>query len=434
MTRRRSSRLRGFVVLAIALLLGAVCIAAAGAAKRGDVTLEIWSPENRTEDGQAHSWLISQFESENPGIKIKYTITSWDDHMTKIQAAAAAHNMPDIIYSWQPNTLALEQQRLLVDVTDIWKKLGPKTFPAGQVQDLRFNGRFFAVPFFGVPHAFWYRKDWFQQAGLSPPKTWSEIVQAARKLTGNGRYGLCLFNKDLDAYYMIDHMIAAGAEPFSRSGKIAINSPGTIRALEFIKTINDQKLTPPGWTAWNMDDAKLPFLAGKCGMKIDSTSFLNSITTQNPGLANKIGLFPIPLDGARFAGLAGASTYSIAAQSDHQAEAKKFLEFLFRPDVYTNFIAREVLGFVPVDSKVALGKGLYGAPRITPFASVYKAAYLAMNNGRPTLPTYPKTAAASSKAYNEALYSAMGERIYSGESPEDVAAWAAERLEEIQKR
>src|SRR6266851_5157107 len=102
--RRRTMQL---LLAAVAVLvLSAVAVTSAGAGKRDQVTLEIWSPENRAEDGQAHAWLISQFQKENPGIDVKYTITSWDDHFNKIQAAAAAHNLPDIMYSWQPNTLS----------------------------------------------------------------------------------------------------------------------------------------------------------------------------------------------------------------------------------------------------------------------------------------------------------------------------------------
>jgi ABC-type glycerol-3-phosphate transport system substrate-binding protein len=427
--RRRTMQLL-FAAVAV-LVLSAVAVTSAGAGKRDQVTLEIWSPENRAEDGQAHAWLIQQFQKENPGIDVKYTITSWDDHFNKIQAAAAAHNLPDIMYSWQPNTLSVQQQGLITDITDVWNQVGLSKFPPAQVQDLRTGTKFYSIPFFGVPHAFWYRKDWFAEAHISPPTTWDGIVQAAKKLTGKGRYGICLFNKDLDAYYIIDHMIAAGAEPFDSKGNIAINTPGTVRVLQFIKTINDQKLTAPGWTAWNMDDAKLPFLAGKCGMKIDSTSFLNAVVNNNPELVDKIGLFPIPLDGGKFAGLAGASSYTISAQTKHPAEAKKFLEFLFRPDVYTNFMAREVLGFIPVNSKVALGNGLYRSPRISKFASVYKAAYVAMNRGRPGIPVYAKTAVAAAKVYNQTVYSEMGARIYKGEDPKAVAAWAAKRIKEI---
>ncbi len=398
------------------------------------ITLTIWSPENRPDDATAHQWLIQQFEAANPNITVQITTTSWDAHFAKIDAAAAAGNLPDIVYTWQPNTAALMAKGMLADITDVYNTLGPDNFPAGERQVLSQNGKMYAIPFIGYPHALWYRKDWFSQAGLQAPQSWTDIVNDAKALTNSNHYGICLFDKGLDAYYVTDLMLAAGAQAFDAQGNVTINSPATVNVLNFIKTINDQHLTPAGWTAMNMDDAKLPFIAGKCAMKIDSASFLGALQANNADLLPNVGVVPIPLNGGQYAGWAGTSQYGITAASPHQAAAKAFLEFMFQAQNYTGFIGREVLGFVPEFKPVADGTDFYNQGRIKPLADIYKAAAKAAATGYAG-PTYgdPSVSKQNALVYNQQVYSEMGARIEQGQSPQSVAAWAATRIAELLK-
>jgi ABC-type glycerol-3-phosphate transport system substrate-binding protein len=55
-----------------------------------------------------------------------------------------------------------------------------------------FDGKVYAVPFFQVAVALYYRKDFFREAGLDPnrpPRDWDELYEYARKLTKKGRFG-----------------------------------------------------------------------------------------------------------------------------------------------------------------------------------------------------------------------------------------------------
>ena len=227
-------------------------------------------------------------------------------------------------------------------------------------------------------------------------------------------------------------MLAAGAEAFDETGAVAIDSPETVKVLEFIKTVNDEGLTPEGWMAMNMDDAKLPFIAGKCAMKIDSASFLGTLATDNPDLLPSVGVAPIPLDGGEYAGWAGASAYGVAEASAHQAEAKQFLEFMFQPEIYGGFIGRQVLGFQPELKAVAEDPAFYEQERIAPLADIYRGAAAAAAGGYPGATYAPAgTADLNAQVYNQQVYSEMAARIEQGQTPEEVAAWAATRIAEI---
>lgn len=320
----------------------------------------------------------------------------------------------------------------LADLTDVWEAIGTDNLPAGEREVLSNEDGTFAIPFIGYPHALFYRADWFAEAGLEAPETWDDIIAAARALTDDERSGICLFGKGLDAYYVTDLMLAAGAQAFDAEGNITIDSPETIKVLEFIKTISDEGLTPAGWTAMNMDDAKLPFIAEKCAMKIDSASFLGTLNLDNPELLANVGVVPIPLNGGQYAGWAGASAYAVTEASPNQAAAKSFLEFMFQPDIYTGFIAREVLGFQPELKAVAESSEFYEQERIAPLADIYRGAAAAAGGGYPGA-TYsaPGTSNENALVYNQQVYAEMAARIEQGEEPAAVAAWAAQRIGEL---
>lgn len=428
--RRGGARVAGAVAAAVAL--SAMGGLSGVASAQDQVTLEIWSPENRPDDAAAHAWLIEQFEAANPGIKVELTITSWDDHFAKIDAATAAGNLPDIVYAWQPNTAALMDKGALTDITDVWEAIGVDNLPAGEHEVLTRDGKTYAIPFIGYPHALWYRSDWFEAAGLAAPASWDDMLAAARALTNDERKGICLFAKGLDSYYVTDHMLAAGAQAFDETGAVAIDSPETIKVLEFIKAVNDEGLTPEGWTAMNMDDAKLPFIADKCAMKIDSASFLGSLASDNPDLIPNVSVVPIPLDGGQYAGWAGSSAYAVTAGSAHPDEAKAFLRFMFQPEVYSGFIGREVLGFQPELKTVADDPEFYAQERIAPLADIYRGAAAAAAGGYPGA-TYASAGNADldAQVYNQQVYSEMAARIQQGQSPQEVASWAATRIAEI---
>ena len=64
----------------------------------------------------------------------------------------------------------------------------------GRAAGLSLDGKLYAAPFYGESSMVMYRKDLFEKAGLTMPDapTWDFVADAARKITGDGVYGICL--------------------------------------------------------------------------------------------------------------------------------------------------------------------------------------------------------------------------------------------------
>lgn len=54
----------------------------------------------------------------------------------------------------------------------------------------RHRGETVRIPHNYEPQYFWYRKDWFDRAGLKPPETWEELVEVGKHFTRDGVWGL----------------------------------------------------------------------------------------------------------------------------------------------------------------------------------------------------------------------------------------------------
>lgn len=405
---------------------------AAPGVAQAKTTLTLWSPENRDADAEAHRWLIAEFEKAYPDLTVEITTTTWEGHVAKLQAAKAANTLPDLIYTWQ--TLQLATEGILQPIDDVWETVGKQNIAEFyHLAQKDKDGRFAGIPFFSVPHVLYYRSDWLAEKGLDVPRKWDTFKAAAAALTdpASQRFGVVLYSRGLDHYWLTDLMIGNDAHVFAEDKKtVVLNSPNTIEVLQLIKEINHNKWTPDGWTAWNMDDAKLPYLKGSIGMKIDSTSFADTINKDAPDLVANISVTPVPNNRGSKNAQAGASAYGMSATTRHRDEAKAFLEFMFKPEIYAGFLGREVLGFMPVYEPVGSDPAFYEQPRVKVVEGIYRGGAEAAKNGWELDFEYGPNVLLQ-KVYNAQIFSKMLGRIYQGESPAQVASWGAEEIKAL---
>ncbi|RYG24761.1 extracellular solute-binding protein [bacterium] len=107
-----------------------------------------------------------------------------------------------------------------------------------------YDGKRYAVPFFQVAVALYYRKDMFAAAGLDPerpPKDWDEFRDYARRLTIPGRYG---FELGSQSYQWQNFLYQAGGEVVLQDPngrwRSAINTSEAAKALDFYRELATQ--------------------------------------------------------------------------------------------------------------------------------------------------------------------------------------------------
>lgn len=116
-----------------------------------------------------------------------------------------------------------------------------------------YDGKIYAMPFYQVAQALYFRKDHFREAGLDPnrpPQNWEEFYEYGKKLTESkaGRSGF-VFEQGLGgkAYWWTNFVWQAGGEVLQPAengySKAVVASPEAAKALDFYR-----KLVKDTWT------------------------------------------------------------------------------------------------------------------------------------------------------------------------------------------
>jgi multiple sugar transport system substrate-binding protein len=105
---------------------------------------------------------------------------------------------PDVIESVLEGMIAYQRAGLLEPINDLFDQWADKDqFIPSTIKALTINGKLYGVPYNTNVRVLLYRKDLFQKYGLTPPKTWDELLKDAATISSkeSGVQGLGLTTK-----------------------------------------------------------------------------------------------------------------------------------------------------------------------------------------------------------------------------------------------
>ncbi|QIZ36830.1 sugar ABC transporter substrate-binding protein [Saccharopolyspora sp. ASAGF58] len=236
------SRIKKLTLLACTALLTLTGCAGAGALGSGGRTLVIAIVSNpQMEDAIA---LSDQFERDNPGIKLKFVQLPENQARAKITASTATEGGEfDVVMISNYETPQWAANGWLENLQPYIEKsrgYDPGDFIPSIRDSLSYQGSMYAVPFYGESSFLAYRKDLFEQAGLTMPErpTWQQIADFAAKLDNKaaGVSGICLRGKPGWGESLAPFSTVAntfGARWFDENWNAQLTSPEFRSAAEF---------------------------------------------------------------------------------------------------------------------------------------------------------------------------------------------------------
>ena len=129
--------------------------------------------------------MVERFGEMNPDLNIELTIIDREAYKTQIRNFLTA-NAPDVANWYAANRmLPYVEAGLFEDISDVWD---------GQISEelastkgaLTIDGKQYGVPYTYYQWGVYYRKDIFDQYGLSEPATWAEELANCQTLLDNG--------------------------------------------------------------------------------------------------------------------------------------------------------------------------------------------------------------------------------------------------------
>jgi ABC-type glycerol-3-phosphate transport system substrate-binding protein len=294
--------------------------------------------------------LIAQFESANPGAKVKLQTVSWTDINQKVTTLVSTNQAPDILNLDAYANFAGD--KLLLPADEV---LSPDT-QSDFIQKFADNGKYegtqYGIPFVGSVRGLFYNKDMFKKAGIKePPKTWDQLRADAEKIKAQGGtgYGMPLGPEEAQAEFSL-FMWGNGGD-WVDGDTWTITKPQNVQALEFMNELaNQDKVTQPNPGTTNRTDLWKVFGAGKIGMVMGSNFYPVLLKDQNPKL--NYGVAPVPVNGSNEPVTLGVEDYLMAFNTTkNKPVVKAFLDFVFKKQNYGRVIDTE--GFLPVTKSVS---------------------------------------------------------------------------------
>src|SRR5690606_18778222 len=186
--------------------------------------------------------MIADFQKDNPDIKVNAIYSgNYDDTRVRALSALKSGEPAQIAVLFSIDAYDLIEQEIITPFDEVVKddagKAWLQSFYPAPMANGEIEGNIWGIPFQRSTIVAYYNKDKFKEAELdpeSPPKTWDEMVDAGKKLTKDGTYGLMIPSTGY-AYWMFQALaIQNGKELMSADGlETYFDDPAAIEALDF---------------------------------------------------------------------------------------------------------------------------------------------------------------------------------------------------------
>jgi multiple sugar transport system substrate-binding protein len=241
---------RGVYPAVLCLALCALLLVPAFSQAQAPVTVSYWLWLDDPTDPMFPA-LIKEFNDSHPGIRVVPQVIPLDQFHDKLVTAISAGSGPDAsrFKDWWLGEFvqagALEPLSPYIAHWSGRNDVIANLWSTGRISP---TGLIYMMPHQFITFYLYYRKDWFQQNGLQPPRTFDEFVTAAKRLTdpAHNRYGFGLRGGAGGQDQWLAFMVAGGARVVDRLGRVVVNSPKAVEVNQwYIDLYRTLKVTPP---------------------------------------------------------------------------------------------------------------------------------------------------------------------------------------------
>lgn len=289
---------------------------------------------------------VDRFKADNPNVDVEVSVLQNDPFKTKLKVAMGAGNPPCIFPSWGGGPLyEYVKAGQVVDLTEMMNKDNYKDrFVDASFSNVTFDNKIYGVPVENSAIAvIWYNKKIFSDLGLTPPKTWAELMTIVDTLNKNGIAPFSMANKtkwpsSMFYMYLVDRL--GGPEVFAKAATRtggSFEDPVFVQAGKMIQDLVNAKGFVEGFNGLDYDTGQSRQLlySGKAAMELMGSWELSGIQGENPDFfKNNLAFFPFPAvdggkgDASNVVGTVGDNFYSISSKCANPEAAFKLIQYL----------------------------------------------------------------------------------------------------------
>jgi len=343
------------VLLSIGLFTGGLFAAGqkegAVETKKEVVNIRLWQHLDNPDAPYFYN-LIDKFNETHPDIHVEFELIPWGGAYDLYTTSLVVGDAADVIFyatpTWGSAFWDMGVIEPLDDYISKWDKADQIEETAWASSRISEGDPIFGIPVVSLPNVMYYRKDWFQQLGISEPKTKEDFLIAAKKITENipGAYGFGMRGARGGTGQMLGFILpTVGNKWFDENGNSNFRKPEAIAAAKwYIDLHRVHKVTPPSAPSDGFAEIMDGFRSGLTGM------IVHHIMSANDHLAalgeDKVGVMYVPeVNGNRWCE-AGLHHYVIPKSSKNKEAAFTFASWMAEAEQAAYF--GHYVGSVPV--------------------------------------------------------------------------------------
>lgn len=312
--------------------------------------------------------MIEKFQAKHPDIKVNLVTAgaNYEEIAQKFQTAQAAKSgLPALVvlsdvwwfrYYLNDSIIPLDSliSQLNIPLDD---------FRTSLVNDYKYDGQQWALPYGRSTPLFYYNKDHFAAAGLPDraPATWQEFAEWAPKLKTASRAQYTFMHPALAGYagWTLQNNLWGEGGSWSKDWDITCDSADSVAALQAVQ----DSVYKDGWAGVSSKDSADDFSAGLASATVSSTGSLIGIL-KSASFNVGVGFLPggskaktevCPTGGAGLGIPSGVTP-------EQQLAAAMFLQFVTEPENTASFSA--ATGYMPTRKSADLTAVLAKTPQI----------------------------------------------------------------------
>lgn len=255
------------LVLAVSLLLngcGGRPEAGTGKADAGVGEVVIWSYYETKQQKEGLERLVEGFNNRQKDYVARWEYQGPSSEFKKLLSIGVAEgSLPDVVIIDNPDMRKYVELGIFEDITrTVEADYDLTEFYPEVISSVRYDGRYYGVPFCCNNVGLVYNKDMFREAGMEPPGNWEQFLHAAEVMTTKERYGFAMsaILEEQSSFQLAPWLLSTGEDMEDLGGE------GTVEALSMIKEMVDKGYMPRDCINWSQVDVARQFAAGKCAM------------------------------------------------------------------------------------------------------------------------------------------------------------------------
>ncbi|MFB9326564.1 ABC transporter substrate-binding protein [Paenibacillus aurantiacus] len=259
-----------------------------------------------------------------------------------LKVRLAAGDLPDLFFLKQNHFQIYKDALLPLDELDAAKN---NKYPT------KIDGKVLGVPLVSFAEFVYYHPSIFEELNLAVPQTMPEFMALMEKIKANGKYTpLSIGGKDNWTFYPLTefgpHVLSGDTGYLAKIAKekapfAAGSTFDTIAKI--VKEIADKKYAGPDALSISFDQSTQQFEAKKAAM-IALGQWYYASYMEKVKADDDLAVFPLPFRNATSEKLTSLTmsdmNVGINKKSESVEEAKAFLDWMFSPEVYPEYITK----------------------------------------------------------------------------------------------